>query len=677
MISCTRNFLLFFFLLGQSFFIWSCAKQQHDLLIVEVGDTKIFLQDYEKMLVKSNGGWEAAKKTSKEEKQKFLDLVIKYRLKVNEAYRRGLQHDPEVINDMQIYRNNLASVFFIDKELIAPGMRKLYERRKEEIRASHILIGLPPNPSPEDTLKAWEKATMLIKRLKEEENFANLAKLYSEDPSAKENGGDLYYFTAGNVVPQFEDACYSMKNGEISPIPVRTKYGYHIIKLSDRKPNPGQIRASHILIRFPSRTPSPEDTLKAWKDVSALQDSLRAGKDFAEIGKKYSQDLGSSEHGGDLGYFGRRRTVRSFEEVAFSLAVSQVSNIVRTPYGYHLIKVTDIKPIPSFEESKEELKQLYQEYRFVEEYQNLFSSLKAEYHFKLYPDTMDSLFAYADTTKTMGNENWVQLPSPELRKKPFFSITPGVVTFDSLVTTISSLQNFRNQIATKPNVKNVVESAIEQILIQAKTQHLEDLYPEFRAQLKEYEEGVLLYKLEQQEVWNKVTMNDSILHAYYELNKEKYVWPDRVNFSEIHLFDEKAANALYDSLKAGIDFGALAARHTERPTMNKKKGEWGLRPATENELTRAAFAMGVGKFSAPISYEGGYSLIKVITKEPARLKTFEEAHSEVSSQYHDMVVKQLENDWVESLRKNFPVKIINENLNFAFTRPYRQSSQGN
>ena len=318
----------------------SCMRQPSDIILADIGPEKMTVGEYERQLVKNNGGWEAAKNLPLAEKEKFLNLLVKFRLKLLDAYKHNLNTDPDVVREMKEYRTTLAASFFLDKELVEPGLRRMYERQKEEIRASHILIGLPPNPTPLDTLGGWQKAVDIIKRAKAGEDFARLSHQFSEDYAARQKGGDLYYFSSGLMVPPFEDACYRLWPGQISPEPVRTQFGYHAIKVTDRKPSRGKIRASHIMIRFQSANPAPEDTLRAFDQTKTLHDSLLAGMDFAELAKRHSQDIGSAAVGGDLGFFERRRAIQDFDEVAFSLPVGRISGIVRTPYGYHLIKVT-------------------------------------------------------------------------------------------------------------------------------------------------------------------------------------------------------------------------------------------------------------------------------------------------------------------------------------------------
>ena len=315
--------------------ISGCSPKASEAVVASVGKQDITLPDYERMFVKSNGSREAGEKASMEEREKFLDLMIKYRLKLADAYRVGMEKRPEVVGELQQYKGNLAESFLTDREVVQPGVKDFYARRSEEIRASHILLELSPTASPADSAEAYARAYEVIAKAKSGTDFSTLATQLSKDPSANRNGGDLYYFTAGQMVPAFENAAYAMKVGEISSVPVRTQYGLHIIKVTDRHPAPGEVRSGHIMIRFPSQNPSPEDTAAAYAKSRALRDSLMSGADFAGLATRNSEDPGSAPKGGDLGWFTRRRWILPFDEVAMAMKPGETSNIVRTVYGYH------------------------------------------------------------------------------------------------------------------------------------------------------------------------------------------------------------------------------------------------------------------------------------------------------------------------------------------------------
>lgn len=654
------------------FLFSSCTRQTSDVILAEVGPEKVTVTDFEHQLTKNSGGWEAAKNLSEAEKEKYLDLLVKFRLKILDAYQRGLDKDPEVLRDIQEYEPSLAASFLLDKVIVAPGLRLLYERRKEEMRASHILFRFPSNPTPDDTLAAWKKASDVLKRVMAGENFAELAEKFSDDYSTRRTGGDIYYFSSGLTVPSFEDACYQLQAGQVYPIPVQTPYGYHIIKLTDRKPSRGEVRASHIMVRFHAQTPAPDDTLEAYTKIKALQDSLRAGGDFAELAKAHSEDKGSAAAGGDLGFIERRRAVQPFDEATFSLGVGQVSGIVRTSFGYHLIKVTAEKPLGSFDEMKSALREVYQKNRYTYDYNNFIRSYKAASGFKLDNEVVDTLATDCDSTKTCADSLWDRGIPSQMRQRPVFTFAADsvTVTLDSVISVMKKDPEFSKTPLKAHDIRKTVDKIAERSLMRYRTRNLESEYPEFKQTVKEYNEGVLLYRLEQQQVWNKVLVNDSLLHLYFQEHRNQYTMPDRVNFQEIYVSrDSNEVLGLLDSLKAGVEFGDLASRHTMRVKYRQIKGEWGFQTVDENDLAKKAWTLEVGQVSGMIRFQDGYSIIKVIGKEKSRPKTYEEALPEVSGQYHDYAANRLEEEWLDGLRKEFKVTLRKENLKAVFVSP--------
>jgi peptidyl-prolyl cis-trans isomerase SurA len=542
----------------------SCSPAEHETVVATVGTTAITLPEYESQYLKTLGSREAGAATTLEDRQKFLDLLVKYRLKLADAYRAGLDRKPEVMNELETYKGSLAQSYLTEREVVAPGLRKLFARRSEEVRANHILITLSPDASPTDSALAYNKAYQAIGQLKAGRDFASVALEFSQDPSVKQNKGDLYYFTAGQLVAPFEDAAFAMKVGETSTIPVRTQFGLHIINVVDRRPSRGEVRASHIMVRLPSQQPSPDDTLKAYRMIVALRDSLLAGADFAGLAQRHSDDPGSASKGGDLGFFSRRRWVQPFDEVALSLKPGELSGIVRTVYGYHLIKCTDAKPIKSFEEAKGELQPLYQQLRFQSDYAKFLEAVKREVGYVLHDSTMARLSASVDTTRTVRDSAWAAEFPAAVGRMPLFTVHGGVLTVDSVIALIKARPDLHTTPLQHAPLQAAVEKIGEQLAFSAKADLLQKQVPEFGDLLKEYREGILLYQVEQDNVWNRLVMSDSVLQLYHAANKSRFVWPDRVNFTQLRCSMDSLARTVHGFLTAGRSMEQIAAEDSVR-----------------------------------------------------------------------------------------------------------------
>jgi peptidyl-prolyl cis-trans isomerase SurA len=563
--SSTRTLQYSFILAG--LLLAGCSSKEHEAVVARVGDKPITLKEYEDLYIKSNGSREAAAKSTQEEREKFLDLVTKFNLKLTDAYDQKLDKKPELLAEIDQYKSSLASSFLTDREITSPGTRQMYDRRNNEYRASHILISLSQTPSKEDSIAAYAKADSVIAKLKAGAPFDSLAVGYSQDPSVSQNKGDLYYFTAGQMVPPFEDAVFGMKVGEITQKPVRTQFGLHIIKLTDRRPARGEIRASHIMIRFEKQDPGPEDTLTAYQHIKAIHDSLKMGADFAELAIRNSGDPGSASKGGDLGWFQRRRWIQSFDEVVQTLKPGEVSGIVRTIYGYHLIKCYEERPPKSFEEAKKDVQQLYQQTRFQDEYKAYFAKLQKSTQYKLHEDVLVSFIAALDSNKTTKDSAWWSTIPKSVGSAALITFGARAVPVDSVVKLINSRPDFGNTPLRDPGIRNMVDKIAESLVFAVRAETLEKESPEFRSIMKEYTDGILLYQVEQDRVWNSVVVNDSLLNRHFSNNRDKFMFPDRVDFTEIRASDDSVAQLVYGQAKSGKKLEDIAAGDSMRMAM--------------------------------------------------------------------------------------------------------------
>ena len=646
-----------------------CASQQ-SAVVATIGSENVRLDEFNAMFEKNNGGKEAALKATLEDREKFLDLYVSFKLKVLDAYARGYQHDSDIQAELQQYRRNLAVTYLINKEISEPALRRMYARRLIEIRASHILIQTAPNPTPPDTLEAYQKAMKILDSLKSGRSFEELAMNNSQDPSVKNNKGDLYFFAAGAMVPEFDDAAFSVPPGTVVPYLVRTRFGYHIIKVTDSEPNPGSIRVSHIMERLTASS-THEDSAKAVKDLETVLDSLKHGAKFADLAQEYSTDTYSKQRGGDLGFITRRRTVKEFDEAAFKLKMGEVSGIVKTPFGLHLIKVTEVKPITSFESMEAELKNDYQTNHFQTDYDWYVKGLKKEYNFFQSPEAASAWKASLDTTKTTSDSSWDSSFSAQTRAKVLFSFAGRNITIDSVIHCVSTEQELQGLPLSNPaNSDRIFDKISKNLVIGFKAKTMESTFPDFARTIKEYEEGSMLFKAEQNAVWNKISVSDSAVHVYFEANRSKYTWPDRVNLQEIFVSTDSVGKVVTFLLnKQHLPFDSVAVQFNTRQSTKGKNGEWGILPTSSNALTERAWKMNEGDVSEFFPYEKGYSVIKVLAKDGAHNKTFAEAGSELSSAFQEYESKHRESEWEESLRMKYIVREFKEVLKNSTDQP--------
>lgn len=643
-----------------SILLVSCSTSKKEIVLAEFDKQKITVDEFEKVYAKNNGGYEAAKKDSLQKKRNFLDLYVNFKMKVYDAKRRELDKLPDVVAEYNDYKQKIGVTYLLEKELVEPNIKELYEKRKEELRVSHIMF----RPDSAGFEGAYLRALAVLDSIKNGASFEEMAKKYSQDYYSAPYGGDIFYITAGDIIPSFEQACYKLKAGEVYPEPVRTQFGYHLIKVTDRRPRIPEIRASHILIELKPGFTS-EDSAKALEKIQKIKEKINLGEDFSELAKEFSEDEGTKSLGGDLGFFSRRMMVQPFDEAAFNLEVGQVSDIVKTQFGYHLIKVTDKKQLKSFEEEKDFLKSIYQRIKYNDDKQRFLDSLKRAFNYKVNSDLIDQIAAKADTIQ-VGGQYWVSHLKTEFGDSIIITYAKQKISVDTLMARAENLAEFINRRITKSTLDNIVNRISEDLLLAEAVEYLPAKYPQFAELMEEYKNGILIFKLQEEEVWNKIQIDEDKLRTYWEANKEKFQWPDRVEYAEIFVKSDSLAQEIYKMLKAGEIFDSLAAKYTERPGFKEKNGYHGIKPVLDNALSQKADQLKEGEFSEPFKNTNGYSIVKLIKKHPAGLKTFEEALPEVSGAVQEIESKRLENDYIEFLKSNYKPRIYYDKLSKAF-----------
>jgi len=281
----------------------------------------------------------------------YLEQFTVFKLKVADAVRSGMDTTRAFKNELAGYRNQLAQSYLTDTKAKEKLIEKTYQRSLTEINCWHILVNMPPEASPADTLKAWKKASDIRDRIISGEPFEQVARGTSDDQSVKLNGGNLGYFTVFQMITPFEEAAYSLKKGAVS-MPLRTPYGYHIIKLADKRPSKGKILVAHIMKSSPPGT-GDKDAVLAEEQINDIYRKLVAGGSFKDLAREYSDHKESAAKGGELNWFGAGEIISDFAEAAFAIKdTGKYTKPVRTIYGWHIIKLLNRKAPGTLEESR-------------------------------------------------------------------------------------------------------------------------------------------------------------------------------------------------------------------------------------------------------------------------------------------------------------------------------------
>lgn len=638
-------------------YLSSCSPEHSKLVIAEYGNEKVTLGEFENVYLKNGSTMETARKDSLSKLKNFLDLYVNFKMKLSDAAQRGFDKDPALQSELKDYKERIGSSYLVEKEMVGPALKSLYDKRKYELRVSHLMIR--PDTIPD--AKAKEIAQSLLDRMKKGEKFETLVKQYSADVYSKSSGGDIYYITAGSVIPEFEDAAYATEVGNIYPELVKTRFGYHILKVTEKRERIPSVRASHILITFKSDS-GKVDTAAALAKIQDIKNQLLKGADFAELAKKYSEDPGSKENGGDLGFFERRMTVKEFDEAAFNLKKGQTSDIIKTNYGFHILKVTDVTAYPPFETEKENLKKIYQKTRYDFDYANFIKKLKDEFQFQVNKNAVDYIVKNNDTVR-VGGQYWESKWRNGIKDTVLYSLKGTTVPVDSFFKNIEQNPEFVNRKIDQNLLNSAINKTAESSLLNTAALELDKKDSQFASLMDDYRNGIYIFKLQDDEIWSKIQLDSAKLADYYDQHKSEYKWPDRVSYQEIYSSKDSVINSYYELLQKGASFDTLAQKKSERPG----NGKPALVDPSGNPMAKEAEKLGTpGTYSKPVKIGTGYVIVKLVSKEPARLKTFEEAKAEVSAQYQDLESKRLESGYISNLKNRYKPVVNNEELEKAF-----------
>ncbi|MCH7414008.1 peptidyl-prolyl cis-trans isomerase [Belliella sp. R4-6] len=627
--------------------------------LLTIGNEDIYADEFLNILSKNRTFQNKEELISKEEFEDNFNLFVNFKLKVKEAENEGLDELDEFQKEFSMFKEDLIRPFLIKNSLQEGELMKAYNRMQEVIKASHILLQFPSNANREDSVAVFRMAEKLKSEAENGADFNELAFEHSDDPSAKDNKGNLGYFTALQMVYQFEDAAYRLQTGEISD-PISTEYGYHLIKLEDRKPNPGEIKVSHILIRTQSNDPVVEE--RALRKVGDIYSELQKPESvWEDVCTLYSEDMGTKNSGGKLPWISVGSVIPEFERVAFNLSeLGEISSPVKTQYGYHIIRLEDKKPIAPYEEMEEMIKsKILRDSRSTLIQSQVIAIQKSRYSFQENEKLIDSL-----------NQIFKSAP----RKEAFEKIDAKSWKEDMLISmqgkekSVSDLLIFMNsndqivRLGNKEYFNAWYDKFVEVNLNDTEEKDLEANNKDYQMILKEYRDGILIFSLMNQKVWQKALEDSLGQIAYFEANREKYQWSDRYEALIVKmgkdsrkdavkrfLIDKKYQNNLETRLEnTFLNDDPLAF------TIQNNIFEINSHPVLSRITTNNTFQ--------EISIDGKTHFVILGKKIPAGPKKFEETRGKVIQDYQEYLDKSM----VTTLKENYIIRINEEEKNRVY-----------
>lgn len=638
-------------LLGVSLFVSAVSfSQQAKKEVLFTIDGKPYYTD--EFVRVYNKNLDLVKDDSQKDLNNYLDLFIGYKLKVNKANKLGLQEGPQYQAELKSYRTQLSKNYLTDTKVTKELIDEAYARSQKEIGASHILILVDENAAPADTLKAYNKALDIRKKAVAGEDFGKLAEQFSEDPSAKENKGDLGYFSVFRMVYPFESAAFKTAKGEISK-PVRTRFGYHVIKVNDIRANRGEITAAHIMIAR-KNPESPEDREKVKATIDQIYQKLKQGEDFASLAKQFSEDKTTAANGGQLNKFGSGEiSATEFEDAAFGLKnPGDYSAPFKTQFGWHIVKLIEKHPAKQLVDVQADFENRIRR----DDRSKLITTALNDKLRKKYPVKKEAK-AYAKAAKALNNNVYSQTWT--LPKDEDFSETILVINNDKKVPAKAFLDYVSVMQKGEQTVKPIAKLAdvlfanfTDDQLNVYYNDNLEKEFPEFAVVMEEYRDGLLLFDLMEKEIWEKAKTDTIGLEQYYANHKNDYQWKDRVNADVYSSTKEDVIKKVRKYLKQGKDAAFIKEKLNTEGKVEVMEKAGTFEQDSDVLPKQKAWKEGV----SDIVKEGDYYYVvktnKVLPKGP---KTLEENRGRVVNDYQ----QYLESNWVGNLKKEFNVQVDN------------------
>ncbi|MEX0820826.1 MAG: peptidylprolyl isomerase [Rhodothermales bacterium] len=638
-------------------------------VVARYADEILTLREFERQYSRSTTNIDAATEDSQSAYRDFLERYVNFRLKVRAAEDAGIPAQPDVREEIASYRSRLSRPFLMDKEVIEPITRELYDRQQHLVDVSHILRRIPPGASPADTLAAYREMQAIRDSALQGIDFGELAIRHSDDPSAggrvgmRGYAGRLGHFTGGNLVEPFETFAYETPLGEISPV-FRTQFGYHTLLVHERRPAVPGIHVAHIMLR-PGETSA--DSAQALELLRDIRTQLADGADFAELARQHSQDEQSRPRGGDLGTLEYTSQVpESFRDAAFALEnVGDISDVVETPFGFHVIKLTGREELPSYDEAFEELKALADRLpRTSEAERALARRIVRERDGQV--DTSRVVEAFTGMEPDSIVARWPNSTSPN-------SILPDSILVDAFFTladtafTIRDLVEFADpsSLSNAPNVdawtRNLVSDFVTRRAVDVEAEHLADRDEAFRRLMREFRDGLVLFEFMEDSVWAVAQEDSAGLRAYYHQRRDAYRWPERTRVVTAHSVSDSVLLEVVRRLDEDASPTDLSSRFTE-DSVHAVRWDTTMISDSTYALYDRALSLDAGEHSGVVPYRNAHAVVINDGVEPPRSKTFAEARSTVVNEYQQVVEDRL----MTRLRRMYDVQLYPDRLDRAF-----------
>jgi len=620
----------------------SSFAQSTNPVLMTINNKPVLKSEFEYIYNKNNSNNSLDKKTLDE----YVDLFVNFKLKVEEAKSQGIDTTKSFITELAGYRSQLTKPYLTDSRVDDALLHEAYDRSKEDVDVSHILIRIPQNASPVDTLKAFNEINAIWKRV-QKEDFSKVAKEVSQDQSADKNSGHIGWVSAFRTVYPFETMAFNTPVGTISR-PVRTAFGYHILKIHGRRNSLGEILVSHIMI-FTSKGEEAQNK-KAKVTIDSIYQRVLAGDDFGTLAKTYSQDKGSSVKNGELPWFGTGRMVPEFETAAFALKnVGDISQPIQSEYGWHIIKLMDKKGLAAFDELKADLERKVKHDERANSGQHAFlTKSRIANNYQENSASIQEFYKLLDKHKLTDS---TFIASAAKLTDPLFSFAGKSYTQADFARYLKKNNTSEKSIPSEIIDEKLAAFADSELLSYEDSQ-LENKYDDFRYLMQEYHDGILLFEVSNREVWEKASKDTQGLDKYFNAHKTDYTWEKPHYKGHVILCRDKETLAAAKSIvkKSETDSIDKYLRTRLNDSIQYVKIEKGLYVQGENKVVDDQIFKTKEKYVPTKDYPFFFVTGKLLKNKP---EDYTDVRGLVTADYQEF----LEREWIKALRAKYPVNV--------------------
>lgn len=625
-----------------SFTLFNASSQT----LFTYGNHKADARDFLRAFNKNNQSGDAGREKAVRE---YLDLYINSRLKIREAYDRGYDTLPHIKGEIESLRNQVIENYMSDPKAMERLTKEAYERSLKDIHAAHIFVSFKNANGATDINVAKNKLAEIERRLAKKEEFMSVARQLSDDPSAKTNGGDLNFITVFTLPYEFENIVYSTPPGKYSK-PYESKAGFHIFKNLGERKALGKVKIKQILLAFP---PDVDDAGK--KSIAKLADSLykriQAGDDFGKLASHFSNDYISAATEGNIPEIAVGQFDPAFEKIAWSLKDGAISKPFATSHGYHIIQKVSSKPVVTNSSDQNNIAELQQKVRMDGRWQTakdfIYDAVKKNPGFKKADYRDEEFWAFSDS---IFDRRPVGIGKSMSMESALFTIGDTTLRVSDWFAYGQAHRHKPDRSGMKP-WPVLRDEFVNYSLYEYYRKNLESYNEDFRYQMEEFRDGNLFFEIMQREIWNKAQADSTALMALYEENKSQYQWKASADAVIFFCADENAARSLHDALRKNpASWRNVVTPMGEKVIADSARYEWSILPGLGQGNPKAGTLTGIAVNESDNTASFCYIVNVYPTPQP---RSFNEAKGMVMNDYQELLEKQ----WVESLRKKYPVKI--------------------